>query len=1399
MTEFTTVRLVGALFPPTLLDRIASADPQLAGRRSDDYHLASGETPREAANRAWTYLQGVWSSFAAVRATRPAADPMVGITRERWLQFLLRELGYGRVASTPAGGLVAGPRAFPISHLWERTPMHLLGWGVDLDRRTPGVAGAAERAPHALLQELLNRSDEHLWGVVSNGRVLRLLRDSTSLSGQSYLEFDLQAMFDGEVFSDFLLLFLLLHESRVEILTDTGAATECWLERWRTAAIASGTRAKEQLRDGVQAAITALGTGFLAHPAGADLNRRIAEGELQLTDYHRALLRLVYRLLFLFVAEDRDALHSPTTDAVARDRYAAYYSTARLRRLALRRHGTRHGDLWEGLCLVMDALGREEGCPQLGLPGIGGLFEPGPADLRADQPLANEALLTAVRHLSVVQPKGERRQVVDYRNLDSEELGSIYESLLELVPRHDAVERTFTLDALAGNDRKTTGSYYTPSALIDLVLDEALDPLLDDAEKNATSPQDAADRLLALTVCDPACGSGHFLVAAARRIATRLAVARTGELDPTAADHQAALHDVIARCIHGIDLNPMAAELAKVSLWLEALQPGRPLTFLDAHIKVGNALLGTTPALLAAGIPDAAFAALTGDDKKWTTALKKRNRAEREASAAADDQMDLFATSGLDVSTTGLRRKAREQATAPALSLADVHLAARRHRALRDDPAYVRARNTADAWCAAFVQRKVEGAVAITHDTLEAVDAGTAPESVYTEVADLAARFRFFHWHLEFPEVFEVPEQGAGTETGWLGGFSCVVGNPPWDQVQLHPKEYFASRAPDIAEAPTMAKRDKLIARLQIDNPSLYDEYLSASQENDSIKHFTHTSGIFPFTAYGRLNLYSLFAEQFSRTLTHAGRAGLITPTGLMTDSFNQFFANNLLTSRRLAAFYDFENEAKIFPGVHNQFRFATTIITGGEAGHSVRFAFYTRHIADIPMRRFDLTPDEVLKLNPNTGTLPVFRSRRDAEIALGAYKRHPVLLNEQSPSGNPWGLRFFLMFMMNTASHLFQTQRDLSTLGACFDGWSWHQGSQHWIPLYEAKLLGHYDHRQATYSNATQAQLNKGTLPHLNEAQHDDPNTEPLARYWIPNEEVTAKIGQRWDREWLLGWRDIARASDARTMVPSVLPRSAVGHKFPLAFPTNPAHGPLLHAVWSSLAFDYIARQKLSGTSMTYGVVKQLACPTPSAFDATPAWLTRGIDARVPGARSGAESEESKLSAGVPLPRPATTTPASAAPSTNPPAGSPPGHVSLREWVLPRVLELSYTCHRLAGYARDILGLPDDADPGPPFRWRPERRELLRAELDAAMFHLYGLTRPEVEHVLDSFFVVRKYEERDHGEFRTKRLVLEVYDAMTAAAETGVPYRTVLDPPPGHGPRHATSLNRAPARSPAG
>ncbi len=1318
-TDLVTIRTVGGLLPPDLLARVLSGDSDLGGLRSTDYHLASGETPREAANRAWSYLSGVWTGYRAALGKLPEGDPAVGLTRDKWLLVLLRELGYGRVPVTGAGGIEIDGRSFPVSHLWERTPMHLLGWGVELDKRTKGVPGAAERAPHAMLQELLNRSDPYLWGMVSNGRILRLLRDSTSLSGQAFVEFDLEAMFDGEVFSDFVLLYLLAHQSRVEVAEDA-PASDCWLERWRTSAVESGTRALGLLRDGVKDALEALGTGFLR--ANPDLNERIATGELRIDDYHRSLLRTVYRLLFLFVAEDRGALLSPDADTVARQRYAAFFSTSRLRRLSIRRRGTRHEDLWAGLSVVIDALGQEDGRPELGLVGIGGLFDHGPQDVVTDLALPNEALLSAVRKLTVVQPRGQVRRTVDYRNLGAEELGSIYESLLELVPRHQHVERTFTLEDLAGNDRKTSGSYYTPSSLIDLVLDEALDPLLDEAEK---SPDPAA-ALLAMTVCDPACGSGHFLVAAARRIGLRLATARTGEIDPTPTDLQEALHDVIARCIYGVDLNPMAADLAKVSLWLEAMSPGRPLSFLDAHIKVGNALLGTTPGLLARGIPDTAYDPIEGDDKKHAAALKKRNRLERDQLA----QGDLFGTSILGVSNAHLTRQYAEVSAAAegALTLADVHFASVRFRELEDSPEASESRRLADRWSAAFVQHKTPGAPAITQDTFAVTS--TAIDSV---VEQLATQYRFFHWHLEFPDVFLVPgaDSVGDTVTGWRGGFTVVVGNPPWETVQMSEKEFFASRAPEIANAATAAKRKGLIEQLRASNPELHRAFLARSRMGQGENLFVRASGRYPLTARGKISTDAIFAEHFRSVVESQGRMGIITPTGLATGATTAPFFADTLRTKRLVAFYDFENEAKIFAGVHHAYRFAVTCITGGSEIEAARLGFLLRAVSDVGSRRFVLSSDEVLLLNPNTGNLPVFRTRHDAEITLSIYRRYPVLVREQVSGGNRWNLRFSQgLFNMASDSHQFRTASELEDAGYVADGWAWGRGHEVLVPLYEAKLIGHYDHRFSTYQGATQAQLNMQTLPRPTDAEHDDPTMEVLPRYWVSEAAVDTALAE-WPHGWLLGWRDITSAVVYRTFVPSVLPVSAVADGLLLAFPDDYRHVPLLQAIWSSLCFDYVSRQKLSGTHMKYFAVRQLASPGPDEFEAVLPWIA----------------------------------------------------ADLRQWLLERVLELSFTSHRMSAFARDF------GDHSAPFRWDARRRADIQAEIDALMFHLFGLERAEVSYVLDSFTVMSRHEQRDLGEFRTRRLVLERYDQMALAAASGGHYESPISPPPGQGPRHEVGV----------
>ncbi|MGB4008197.1 MAG: restriction endonuclease, partial [Bacillota bacterium] len=359
--RFAAVRTEGGLLPPDLIQRIAAGDASLPGLDSGSYHLARGERLNEAIARSWVRVRGAWGGFCEALEQRPQDDPAVGLTRERWLGVIFQELHYGRLPR--ASGLEIEGKAYPISHKWGNVPIHLMGYGVDLDKRTPGVAGAASMSPHGLVQEYINRSDGHLWGIVSNGRKLRLLRDNVSLTRQSYIEFDIEAIMRGELYSDFTLFWLLCHQSRLE----SEDPSECWLEQWAQIAKEQGARALEELRDAVEDAIERLGSGFLKHPGNQELRRKLRTGELSAEDYKNQLLRLIYRIIFLFVAEDRGLLHPEETDRCVKEVYADYYSVGRLRRLAERPRGGKHHDLYRSLQVVMEALGSDDGAPEIGL------------------------------------------------------------------------------------------------------------------------------------------------------------------------------------------------------------------------------------------------------------------------------------------------------------------------------------------------------------------------------------------------------------------------------------------------------------------------------------------------------------------------------------------------------------------------------------------------------------------------------------------------------------------------------------------------------------------------------------------------------------------------------------------------------------------------------------------------------------------------------------------------------------------------------------------------------------------------------------------------------------------------------------------------------------------------
>lgn len=1278
----TTIKTEGALLPADLLRRVQAGDRTLPGLTPEAYHLPGGMRLNEAASRAWNALLGAWTTFQEARERLPEGDLGTTVTRERWLLPLFQELNYGRLQARTA--VEIDGKIYAVSHGYGHAPVHLVGCNVDLDRRTRGVAGAATASPHSLVQELLNRSDEHLWGVVSNGLRLRVLRDNKSLTRQAFLEFDLEAMMEGEQYSDFVLLYLLLHQSRLE----SDKPEECVLEQWSREAAETGARALDGLRDGVERAITALGKGFLRGGNG-ELKRKLQEGELLPQDYYRQLLRLVYRLLFLFVAEDRDLLHAPGARAEARQRYQ-HYSTQRLRELSAELRGGRHGDLYEALKGVMRALG-SGGEPRLGLPELGGFLfaERALSDLKGTS-LPNAYLLQAVRALAYTHTNGVRRPV-DYKNLGSEELGSVYESLLELHPEVDASGNDFELKSAAGNERKTTGSYYTPSSLIGLLLDSALDPVVDEAVLGKER-EDAERALLGLKVVDPAAGSGHFLIAAAQRIAKRLAAVRTGDDEPAPDEVRRALRDVIGNCIYGVDVNEMAAELCKVALWMEAMEPGKPLTFLEHHIRVGNSLFGTSRKLVEEGIPDSAFDPLEGEDREFASAVKQRNREERGGQSALFDSASNHSATAL---ATSFERLSRMPTDTPDQVRAKQDV----YERLLEDELLAREKLAHDAWCAAFVWRKVKDAPRpiTTDDLTRVLETGVLAEDRRLEIDRLSKQFGFFSWELAFPEVFD----------GAHPGFDAVVGNPPWEVLENEEKKFFAGRDDDIAAANT-AVRKELIRNLTSKDPVLFKEWEIVKYEGERFKAFHRSSGRFPLSSYKKLNLYASFLELSLHLVSAHGRVGLIVQSGLATDESRRYLFQELTSGRRLLILFDFENSELLFRGVHAQQRFSVVVISGHKVASDPQFSFNNRNVQEARdhRRTFRLSADDLELLSPETGSCPTFTDSQEAELIKTIYRSSWV------PAVGGSGPRLFgtLTQHLNSSTHrhLFKSYQATSLAEA---------GSQ---KVYEGKYISNFDHRAGTFEGVPFSTWDRGSERKVSTGEKESPSFSVLPRWWLKPTHSDRQLGSPWH----LVFGDIANPQNERTASAAIIPASACSDTlWMLGEFTEANQALLLCATINSIVFDFVVRRRIGSRHLKKYIFEQLPFPK---FDECAEQLPIRKDA-------------------------------------------------VSSWFGARVLELSYVSWDLRAFAQEF-GVNS-----PPFLWNESRRRWIRAELDAALFHLYGIARIDVEYVLETFTLLKRRELDRSGRFETKEMILNVYDEMSKCVQAGREYCTRLSPPPAH------------------
>lgn len=1379
-TGFEAIRIEGGLLSSSLINLLRRY--QLPGQTAEDYDVEKGLKLSDELGRYWRIAQARWQQFSEMRKRTDLDHVTLAI--ENWLLPLFnRVLGYQIEQTKPVH---KAERYFPISHTAfdGLMPFVFTGPAYTLDKGASrfGEEGH-KRSPSGLLQEYINADERCLWAIVSNGLAVRLLRDNPAMTRPAYVEIDLERLFEEELYVDFTVFWLLLQATR--LAPRDNSLENSYLEQWRSQGQSDGERVLGQLRHGVTHALRTIGTGFVAHPDNHELREKIKSSEFTTDQFFQELLRLIYRLLFLLTTEDRGALLDPSSPESSRNLYQQGYSVSLLRdRARFRRHHDNHGDAWQQFLITFAGFGT--GQPLLAQPALGGLFAEDQFMHLDKAQLANRYLYAALFHLCYFEAGGVLSRV-NYRDMDTEELGSIYESLLELIPQlstngqwqfgfvGDEADENNT----AGHARKLTGSYYTPHALVQELIKSALEPVIEKRlAENPTRPREA---LLGMSVCDPACGSGHFLLAAARRLAAELARIEAGTDQPTETHYRHALREVVSHCIYGVDINPLAVELCRTALWLEAVEPGKPLGFLDAHIRVGNSLVGVLdPNMLKAGIPDKAFQPLTGDDRETAAELKTRNQMDVR-------QKRFFTDFAVDLSACAI-----DLAAMPEEDLKQVEQKRDAWMAMLYGDACQGEKLRADLYAAAFFAPKTQENLLDVPTNMEmaALERGESiSPAMRRYIASLADEHRFFHWHLAFPEVFE------------KGGFDVLLGNPPWERIKLQEKEFFSARSREIAEAPNAANRGRKIKALEAGTPAehaLYRSFISAKHQAESISSFARESGRFPLTARGDINLYALFAEHFAQAINNTGRAGVIVPTGIATDDSTKVFFSNLVGKSSMISLFDFENREGIFAGVHRSYKFCLlTLGKSHEASQLSFFATQPSHLKD-QRRAFSLTPEEFALINPNTRTCPVFRSQKDAELTRKIYRTAPILMHDATDNSsgcNPWGINFQAMFHMSNDSSLFRTWNDLKDSG---------KDSVKYLPLYEAKMIHHYDHRWATYE--TDGEISRDCTV----TEKKDPHYHNLPRYWVDSWQVTLRTAQApkvildtakknkpdelvdclsvwaagkailegenekaeellnepqalfkgdlsekgkaalwmaggWpleDREYqrllklletkqdpwpitrlllenrrpryLLGWRDICRSTDERTVIAGIIPLAAVGDTFLLMFPKviDKRKIACLLADQNSLIHDFVARQKVGGTHLKYHVKKQITNLDPDYYT------------------------EADLS-----------------------------------FIIPRVLELTYTSHGLKPFAEDM------GYDGEPFAFDPVRRHKLKCELDAYYTRLYKLTRDDLRYILnpadvmgadypsETFRGLKNREMNEFGEYRTQRLVFEAWDKIEAGS----------------------------------
>ncbi len=1091
----SSIVVEGGLFPSDFMERIAVGE--VGGQRASDFGLSRNQRLTNEILSAFSDANLYWGSFQR-RLARSSVSKTT-LTRQDWTEKLMEVLGYetlNRERIEPLDGTQSYNIYARVGEGESASPFHIVSIEQPLDSRP----SRNRRSPHATVQEYLNNSDA-LWGIVTNGGRLRLLRNSTRISHPTYIEFDIQGMIESNQFADFATLYRLIHRTRFP--GDDAPPQDCLLEQYYQQGIDEHSRVRDKLRDGVEQALKTLGNAFLAHSASDEIRESLETGALNGENYYRQLLRLVYRLLFLMVAEERRLLKpADDSDAGLQRIYDRYYSITRVRARAEHYFADdRNSDIWESVKQAFRLFRDDETAAKLGFNALDGeLFGYSACKDLELSGCSNRDFLEAMLNLSTFMDENNIRRRVNYAGIDVEEFGSVYESLLDFHPSVESIGGQPSFALVSGTERKETGSYYTPPDLVHELIESTLVPVVNERLRRTRGVERKIEALLSLKVCDPAAGSGHFLLAAARRIAREVAKLRSGEAEPSPSAYRAALRDTIRSCIYAVDRNPLAVDLCKVALWIEGHEPGLPLSFLDHRVKCGDSLVGVAYLdALEAGIPDKAYTALDGDDRAAATLYRNRNRAERKGAIQhpfkeASNPSNVLMETAVEYETFSELEEANAQ---------DVRAKSAIFQSMRgSNTDWFTLKVACDMWTASFfmpklVMKEFGGEGVPTTGTIRRWLHSREVRGDFTgKVVQLATDLRFFHWPLEFPEVFVND-----------GGFDVVLGNPPWEVIQPEEQKFFGINDPRISELSGQTRKNAIRA-LPNSNPSLGALWEAHKYNIRAVSNFAR-GGRFPMGSRGKINTYAVFTELARQLLNLNGRSGIIVPTGIATDNNTSILFSHLIESRSLVSLYDFENRQKVFPGIDSRIKFCLLTMAGNNAHiDTPEFAFFLHRTSQLrdEGRRFDMSYKDFGLFNPNTRNCPIFRTRRDIEIARKMYDRAGVLLDDYSEYGNPWGVSLSTMFNMTSDSRHFRTREQLEADGWILDGNVFVRNDECCLPLYEGKMFHQYDHRYATFDDVSTSDVRKGNAREMSADEKIGLSAGIIPRYWVLEEEVSRR-----------------------------------------------------------------------------------------------------------------------------------------------------------------------------------------------------------------------------------------------------------------------------------------------------